>query len=201
MSGGQGGMGTDRGVREQAAPPRSPVPAIVAVVAVVMAALVGLFLWGMSSDSDSGPDSAAQFEDDSAPSLAGTTASGEPFDLADESGKWVLVNFFATWCPPCVAEHPELVEFAARNGDTATVVSVAFDEPPEVIEAFFEANGGDWPVLADAEGIPLDWGVIKLPESYLVSPDGVVVQKLEGGITAAEIEELIAEHSAGGDPG
>ncbi len=169
---------------------RNPVVAIVAVVAVVMAALVALFAF---SDSGDGPDTSDQVIEDRAPALAGTTIAGDEFDLTAEAGKWVLVNFFATWCPPCVAEHPELVEFAERNADSATVVSVAFDEPAPVIEEFFATNGGDWPVVADAAAIPLDWGVVKLPESFLVSPEGIVVSKLEGGVTASELENLIAE--------
>lgn len=174
--------------------PRSPVPAIVAVVAVVMAALVLLFATSGGGDD---PDTSEQVVSDAAPALVGTTTSGETFDLADEQGRWALVNFFATWCPPCVAEHPELVEFAERNADTASVVSVSFDEPAPVIEEFFAANGGDWPVVADPERIPIDWGVVKLPESFLVSPDGEVVRKLEGGVTAEGLEVLIAEHSTG----
>jgi len=174
--------------------PRSPVPAIVAVVAVVMVALVVLFA---TSDGDDDPDTSEQVVADTAPALVGTTTSGESFDLADERGRWVLVNFFATWCPPCVAEHPELVEFAARDAEHATVVSVSFDEPAPVIEEFFATNGGDWPVVADSHRIPIDWGVVKLPESFLVSPEGEVVRKVEGGVTAEGIEALIAEHSAG----
>ena len=174
--------------------PRSPVPAIVAVVAVVVAALVALFA---TSGGDGETDTSEQVVADAAPPLVGTTTSGDTFDLADEEGRWALVNFFATWCPPCVAEHPELVEFSRRNAETATVVSVAFDEPAPVIEEFFEANGGDWPVVADAGGIPIDWGVVKLPESFLVSPEGQVVAKLEGGVTAQGIEDLIAGSSTG----
>ena len=137
-----------------------------------------------------------------APPLAAPTASGGEFDILDEQGRWVVVNFFATWCPPCVAEHPELVAFASRNGDDATVVSVAYDEPADVVEAFFEDNGGDWPVVPDPGSIPLDWAVVKLPESYLVDPGGTVVEKFRGGVTATELESSIAEHSgAAGDGG
>ena len=72
---------------------------------------------------------------------------------------------------------------------------VAFDEPEPVISDFFETNGGDWPVVTESEGIPLDWGVIGLPESFLISPDGEVVEKYKGGVTAAGIEQDIAENS------
>lgn len=178
---------------------RRPVPvwAVVAAVATVLLALVILLATSGSSD---GADTSGQIVGSSAPELVGATISGDEFDLADTAGGWAVVNFFATWCPPCVAEHPELVAFDSRNDD-ATVVSVAFDEPADVIEAFFDDNGGDWPVVADAKGIPLDWGVVKLPESFLVAPDGTVVEKLEGGIEATELEELIAVHASGSGDG
>ncbi len=188
--------GATEGPGEAEAPGRNPIPIVVALVAVVLAGLVALFMFSGSSD---GTDTTAQVVGKSAPPLAGTTISGEEFDLADESGRWVLVNFFATWCPPCVAEHPELVEFASRHPDDATVVSVAYNESPAQVEAFFAQNGGDWPVLSEAGDSSLDWSVVKLPESYLVSPDGDVVEKLNGGVDVAELEDLVAAHSGGGE--
>ena len=190
-SGGDGGTGSAQG--------RNPILAVVAVVAVVVVAL--LLLFGLNLGDSDGPDTSGQVLEDQAPELAGTTTSGGEFDIADVRGDWVLVNFFATWCPPCVAEHPELVEFAELHQDDATVVSVAFDEPAPVIEEFFATNGGDWPVVADSAGIPLAWGVVKLPESFLVAPDGTVVEKLEGGVTVEQIEELMAGYTPGAEGG
>lgn len=172
---------------------RRRILAAVVVVAVVLGALVVLFA---TSDGSQGADTSAQVLSEQAPELAGVTTSGEAFDLRGLQGKWVLVNFFATWCPPCVAEHPELVAFSEEHRDDAVVVSVAFDEPAPVIEEFFAEKGGDWPVIADdTGGIVLDFGVVKLPESYLIAPDGTVVEKFAGGVTAAALDEVIAEHS------
>src|SRR5690606_29211914 len=84
-----------------------------------------------------------------APDIAGETIHGEAFDLADQRGQWVLVNFFQTTCIPCVREHPELVEFSknhAEEGD-ASVVSVVFESTVSSVETFFADNGGDWPVV------------------------------------------------------
>lgn len=171
------------------------VLAVLAVVAVVVGALVILF----ASAPDGEDEVSGELIGSEVPGIQSVTTTGEAFDLADTRGSWTLVNFFATWCPPCVAEHPELVVFSERNADSVEVISVAFDEPPEVIEAFFAEHGGDWPVLAeDTGGIVLDYGVIKLPESFLVSPDGVVVKKLAGGVTADGLESLIAEYENSG---
>jgi cytochrome c biogenesis protein CcmG/thiol:disulfide interchange protein DsbE len=168
---------------------------VLVVVAVVGAVLAGLVVLLATAGGGDEADTSDQVVQDQAPPLVGVSTAGEPVDLESLRGRWVLVNFFATWCPPCVAEHPELIEFAGRHTEDAAVVSVAFDEPASVIEQFFADNGGDWPVIAeDTGGIVLDYGVVKLPESYLVAPDGTVVEKLAGGVTADGLDRLIAEH-------
>ena len=131
-----------------------------------------------------------------APPIAGLTLAGEVFDLDDHRGRWVVVNFFATWCAGCISEHPELVAFSERHsaGD-AIVVTVAFDDAPEVVRSFFERAGGGWPVLAgDVGSVPVDYGVTAVPETYLVSPAGYVVDKLVGasGVTADQLDDRIA---------
>jgi cytochrome c biogenesis protein CcmG/thiol:disulfide interchange protein DsbE len=163
---------------------------IAGIVGVALALLV-VVLWPRGGDSEPG-GGATGVVGNLAPQLVGTTAAGDDFDLDKLRGRWVVVNFFATWCPPCVQEHPELVRFSEQNADTATVVSVAYDDTPEKIGQFFAENGGDWPVLASDTGASVEYGVVKLPESFLVDPDGIVVRKLAGGVTAEQLERLIA---------
>lgn len=136
-----------------------------------------------------------------APPLAGDMIApadsvGTAFDLDRLRGQWVVVNFFATWCVPCVVEHPELVEFSQRHAQVgdASVVSVVFNDDAEDVTAFFDENGGDWPVL-DGDTVILDWAVAAVPESFLVSPDGIVAAKITGGVTADALDDLIAEVS------
>ena len=132
-----------------------------------------------------------------APSIQGTTLSGDAFELADERGRWVVVNFFATWCTPCLEEHPQLVAFDeahAKTGD-ASVVSVLFDDQPEKARAVFAQRGGSWPVVIDDEGaVGVSYGVARVPESFLVAPDGTVVRRLVGGVTAAELNSILAQY-------
>lgn len=138
-----------------------------------------------------------------APSLTGdtVTTAGQQFDLVDDAGSWVLVNFFATWCTPCKAEHDDLVAFSnahASAGD-ASVVSVVFSDDPKDVRAFFAKNGGDWPVVSDTDGrIATDWGVTGVPESYLIAPDGQVRAKIVGGVDAGKLEQLLAQAKVGG---
>ena len=134
-----------------------------------------------------------------APPVAGETITGEPFDLDDWRGRWVIVNFFQSTCVPCIIEHPELVAFDERHaaaGD-ARIVSVMFDDTVENVQQFFAAHGGHWPVLATgASEAAIAYGVTGVPESYLVAPSGVVVWKQLGGVTADGIDDVIAQLAA-----
>ena len=134
-----------------------------------------------------------------APSIAGTTLDGDRFDLADQRGRWVVVNFFATWCIPCLEEHPELVKFEeahAATGD-ASIVSVLFDDEPDDARKVFRERGGGWPVVIDDQGaVGVTYGVARVPESFLVAPDGTVVQRLVGGITSAQLDDILAQYDA-----
>jgi cytochrome c biogenesis protein CcmG/thiol:disulfide interchange protein DsbE len=111
-----------------------------------------------------------------------------------------LVNFFATWCVPCRAEHPDLLRFSAAHADAgdARVVSVVFSDQPDDVAAFFAEYGGSWPVLDDEVGqVALEWGVTGVPESFLVGPDGSVRAKIVGGVEYDELEALLAEAQGG----
>ncbi|MFM7062080.1 MAG: TlpA family protein disulfide reductase [Actinomycetes bacterium] len=164
-------------------------PWIAGIVGVAVLALVVLFA---SAPRGREADTSGSVVGRLAPALAGTTVDGSAVDLDKYRGQWVLLNFFATWCPPCVAEHPELVRLSQVPGAPVQVVSVAFDDPAEKVTSFFKEQGGEWPVLVDGtEASTLDYAVVKLPESYLIDPEGKVSQKLVGGITAAEVLEIV----------
>ena len=134
------------------------------------------------------------------PTVAGNTIAGGTFDIDRERGRFVIVNFFATWCLPCQQEHPELAAFQrghAATGD-ATIVSVIFDDQLDQVREFFDERGGDWPVVIDPDDrMALDFGVGRVPESYVITPDGVVAAKIVGGVTAAGLERLLTEIRTG----
>ncbi len=166
-------------------------PIIAGIVGVAVLALVALFAFAPQGEEKA---DISPLVGNVAPELTGSTLQGGEFDVDDHKGQWVVVNFFATWCPPCVQEHPELVEFSERNGDAVQLVTVAFDDTEvDQVEQFFAENGGDWPVITGgADGASLDYGVKKLPESFLIAPSGVVAAKINGGVTANQLDELIA---------
>ncbi len=136
-----------------------------------------------------------------APAAAGTTIDGTQASLADLRGKWVVVNFFATWCVPCRLEHPDLVRFAEQHttiGDAA-VLGVVFGDNTQAVREFRDEEGGDWPMLTDPSGrTAIDFGVAGVPESFLVDPQGKVVAKIVGGIRAPDLDRLLADARVAG---
>ena len=168
-------------------------PYTAAAVAVVLA----LFVWLLAT-STGGDDAkvSSPLLGKLAPSIAGTGFRGEQFDIDAERGNWVLVNFFSTTCIPCIQEHPELVALSERyeTSGALSIVSVTFEDKAAAVRAFFEKNGGSWPVLLNDTGrIAISYGVTAVPESYLVAPDGTVVRKVIGGITADDVVSFIGE--------
>ena len=170
-----------------------PVRIIAAVVAVVLVALVALL--AVSGSDNEGVDSALIGE--LVPHVQGETFAGDQFDIDEFRDRWVLVNFFASWCVPCRREHPELIDFAARHPDDALVVSIPFGDTETEARAFFEELGGDWPVLLDPQAdFAVRFGVLRPPESYLIGPGGVVVSKWYE-ITADADDAVVARYQSG----
>lgn len=132
-----------------------------------------------------------------APGMEADTIDGEPFRLADTRGRWVLVNFFATWCVPCRLEHGDLIQISER-GDAA-VVGVVYSDNLQAVREFRDEKGGDWPMVSDPRGrIALDFGVAGVPESYLIDPEGRIAAKVLGGIRASDFDRLLADARMGG---
>jgi cytochrome c biogenesis protein CcmG/thiol:disulfide interchange protein DsbE len=133
-----------------------------------------------------------------APLTSGSLISTSGVDnLAALRGKWVFVNFFASWCPPCQTEMPFLEQFQqahAAAGD-ATVFGVEFDpKDASSAKSFLAGRSADWPAINDPSA-DVTWGVHNPPESYLVSPSGIVVEKVFGPTTDTAIDSAIAHFS------
>jgi cytochrome c biogenesis protein CcmG/thiol:disulfide interchange protein DsbE len=132
-----------------------------------------------------------------APVVQTETIDGKAFDLATRRGSWVVLNFFSTWCQPCVAEHPALLRFAqaqAQQADGAELVTVVFNDSLDAVRAFFREHGGDWPKLSDPDGrIQVAFGVAKSPETWIVDPDGVVRARIISQVSSDQLTTLLAQ--------
>ena len=181
---------------EPIAPPQAPRTALVAsvVVAVLVLLLVAVLA---TRDSSNERSTHSPLIGNVAPTVAGDTISGDLVSTADQRGRWVVLNFFASWCTPCLEEHPHLAAFHAAHraeGD-ALLISVTFDDRAEQAREFFEEHGGDWPVIDDPENaIGVAFGVAQVPETFVISPTGVVVQRFAGPVTRQAIEDVIAAY-------
>lgn len=177
---------------------REPRLAII-VVGIVAVVAIGFVAILATRDTAGEGGRRSQLIGQLAPSISGETLEGGTFDLASQRGRWVIVNFFATWCTPCIVEHPELVTFQERHrelGD-ASVVSVVFDDDPDDARRFFEDRGGDWQVVVDEDrSVAVAYGVPQVPESFVVAPDGTVLYLFTGGVTAAQLDEVIEQYEA-----
>jgi cytochrome c biogenesis protein CcmG, thiol:disulfide interchange protein DsbE len=136
-----------------------------------------------------------------APGIAGASVvNNQQVDLAQLRGRFVLINFVASWCVPCAQEHPELVTFSQRHqsANDVSVVGVIFDDTTDNVRRFFGQRGGDWPVVADPDGhVALDYGVRGPPESFLIDTNGFIVSKIIGRVTADGLDQLIRRAKAG----
>ena len=136
------------------------------------------------------------------PSLRVTTLDGAHYDLAAHRGKWVVVNFWATWCAPCLKEMPELSALDAMR-EHVEVIGLAYeDNTPEAMREFLQAHPVVYPIaLVDVYDPPADFEVPRgLPMTYLVSPEGKVAKKYAGPVSARMLEEDIAAFGAGKAP-
>ena len=119
-----------------------------------------------------------------APPVVVTTLDGERFDLAEQRGKVVLVNFWATWCPPCRQEMPQLRDrIWARFRDEAdfSMISIAREETAEVIGTFVAKFGYAWPFAPDPDrAVYAQYADAFIPRNFVVGRDGSILWQGEG---------------------
>ena len=140
------------------------------------------------------PEPAADRPVPEQPVLVIKTFDGSTFDLSKHRGRWVVVNFWATWCNPCLKEIPDLAAMDASRDDI-DVIGLAYEEidRPDM-EAFLKDRPIPYPIaIVDTFGPPTDFGTPRgLPTTYLIDPEGKVAATHLGPVTSKELLQDIA---------
>lgn len=114
-------------------------------------------------------------------------------------GRFVVVNFFASWCTACQQDQSHLVRFAHQN-DTlggTQLIGVVFSDTLGNVRHFMSSTSVTWPVLLDQGGhLALDYGVRAPPETFVIDPNGIVVAHIDGPVTASMLEGIVAKAKA-----
>jgi len=160
----------------------------VAAVTLVTGMLV---LATMLSACGSGSATSGSTSETQAAPLKGTTLQGQTYDLAAHTGKPVVVNFFASWCPPCNSEAPDLAAFAKAHPEV-DFVGVDVNDKQADAQAFVAKYGLPYPIVYDPNGeVGSGWNVNAIPATFFIDKDGVVKDSIVGAADSATFESKL----------
>ncbi|SEK17559.1 DsbE family thiol:disulfide interchange protein [Pacificibacter marinus] len=164
---------------------------LMALPPLMFAGLASLFIFGMNRDDPNQLPSAKAGK--AAPSIENVTQLGDLAPLSDDmlrTGDVKLVNYWASWCAPCRAEHPQLEALA---GEGVTVYGINYKDKADAALGFLSEMGNPYSAVgADEPGrTALEWGLYGVPETYVVNADGEITYRFAGPITVEIMEKYI----------
>ena len=155
---------------------------------LALAAMAGLFAGGMYRDNPG--ELPSTWIGRAAPALPSQTLAGQPLLTADDltTGEVTLVNFWASWCPPCRAEHPNLLDLEAQG---YRVAGINFrDQQDQASEYLTNYDDPFFATGFDLRGrVAIDWGVTAPPETFIVDGDGTVLIRFVGPLVGSDYEQ------------
>jgi peroxiredoxin len=172
---------------------------LLAVALILILGGVGSFIWLSWETAVSQPSTNSY----GAPALAqqGSTAANfalaaldaEGIALSDYEGEVVILNFWATWCPPCRAEMPGLNRFYEAHKDEGMVLlAINEEERAETVRPFIQANNFTFPVLLDLQGqVAQQYSTRSFPTTFIIDRDGVIQHVQTGEISERELEAIV----------
>lgn len=159
---------------------------------IYVLAVCALLLGGCDFSSQSVPSGTVEL-DVMAPDFTLAAMSGQDVTLSDYRDQVVVVNFWATWCPPCLAEMPSMETLYQTLKDEGLVLLAVNVEPNgrRTVPGFLNRNPHSFPVLFDEDGVVQQrYGVFRFPESFVIRKDGTVDDRIIGAIDWAHPEVL-----------
>jgi thiol-disulfide isomerase/thioredoxin len=129
-----------------------------------------------------------------APDFTLASLDGENITLSDLRGRYVLINFWATWCAPCLAEMTALQALADEHGDSLVILGINQREDLSAIEPFLQQLGVSFPILLNPDDATLiNYQVMGLPRSALVDPQGYIIYRAFGEVDIPAVASLLSE--------
>ncbi len=160
--------------------------------------VLGLLAYGLTRDPNI---IASPLPGKLAPEFALETLEARPLSLADLRGQVVVLNFWASWCLACEAEHPYLVEAEHKYSDQdVQIVGVIYQDSRSNAERYIRKMGGSWPNLVDpGSRVAIDYGVYGVPETFFIGRDGIIAYKQIGPVDRRVLDTWILRLLVGED--
>ncbi|MEE8373361.1 MAG: TlpA disulfide reductase family protein [Dehalococcoidia bacterium] len=130
-----------------------------------------------------------------APDFTLVDLEGKPVTLSDYRGKTVFLNFWATWCPPCRAEMPEIEAiFQEYNGRDVVVIGIDLREPEDEVRQYVRQGGYSWTFVMDTTGqVSSNYRVTAIPTSFFLDGEGIIRAVNVGAMTKRAMESRLAK--------
>lgn len=133
-------------------------------------------------------------EGDAAPDFTLKTLDGKAVSLSDYQGKKVFLNFWATWCKPCIDEMPDLETLQNKRGEEVAVVAVNFtssEKSTDAVKNFAEKHQITFPILIDEKGMNARYEILTYPTTFLINESGIIKEIKLGSMTLKEMEQKL----------
>lgn len=173
---------------------------LAAIAILVLAGAIALFAWAWTNNQGDATSGQNVRVGRAAPDFTLPDLDGSQVALSDFRGEVVLINFWATWCPPCRVEMPEMEAVYRTHGDQGfEILGVDQREPREMVDDFVTERGFSWKFLLDEDfDVSREYAATSIPRSILVDRDGIVVHVWSGTLTRNSLEYHLAELGIGG---
>ena len=168
---------------------------------IIMVSILSVFtlvfltgtIFSMGSKNKAKVKSGAITSQNLAPSFSVTDIYGkETITLEKYKGKTILLNFFATWCPPCKAEIPDIISLQEKNKDSLIVIGVSLDDSVDVVKPFDQNMGINYPVIMGSrEMVESYGGVSAIPTTFIINSKGEITKKIVGLRNYSQFENEI----------